>query len=224
LNFNIDKDWQDYLKDEFSKEYFITLLEKIKELYKNKEIYPKEQNLFRAFNFSKPKDIKVVIIGQDPYHGVNQANGLAFSVYDECKIPPSLRNIYKELVDDIGCDYPKNGDLSKWAENGVLLINNVFSVEASKPNSHKGFGWEIFSDNVIKKLSNDFEHIVFILWGASSQKKESLIDTKKHLIIKSAHPSPLSAYRGFFGSKPFSKINNYLKYNNIDEIEWCLDG
>jgi len=222
LNFNIDDDWRAFFKDEFSKEYFIKLCKNIENEYNTKEIYPKKEDIFRAFNLVKPKDVKVVIVGQDPYHGEGQANGLAFSVCDSCKLPPSLKNIYKELVDDIGCRYPKNGNLTQWAKDGVLLINTVLSVEKSKPNAHKGLGWEIFSDHFIKRLSDDFEHIVFILWGAPSQKKEFLIDKKKHKIIKSPHPSPLSAYRGFFGSKPFSKTNTYLIQHSRDKIDWCL--
>ena len=178
----------------------------------------KLKNIFRAFNLVEPKKIKVVIIGQDPYHGLNQANGLAFSVSSECKIPPSLRNIFKELIDDIGCDNPKNGVLDIWAEQGVLLMNTILSVEESKPHSHKNIGWEEFTDAIISKLSLDFNNIVFILWGGESQKKERLVDTSKHLILKASHPSPLSSYRGFFGSKPFSKTNNYLKEHNKKEI------
>jgi len=154
---------------------------------------------------------------------LNQANGLAFSVCNECKIPPSLRNIFKELIDDIDCVIPSSGNLTKWSQDGVLLINSVLSVVEAKPNSHKNKGWEIFTDSVIKKLSYEFKNIVFILWGAPSQKKESLIDSKKHLILKAPHPSPLSSYRGFFGSKPFSQANKYLKENNRLEINWCLN-
>lgn len=224
MNFDIDKDWFEFIGDEFKKEYFLKLSEFVDNEYKTKTIYPAKENIFRAFNLVKPQDVKVIIIGQDPYHGKDQANGLAFSVCKKCKIPPSLKNIYKELIDDIGCEYPKDGDLTKWAKEGVLLINSVWSVESAKPNSHKGLGWESFSDMVIKKLSDDFEHIVFILWGAPSQKKAKLIDESKHYILKSPHPSPLSSYRGFFGSKPFSQANTYLKSNGKDEVDWCLSS
>ncbi|MDA7817414.1 uracil-DNA glycosylase [Sulfurimonas sp.] len=201
---------------------FIQLQNFIDIEYKTKTIFPKYDDIFRAFNLLSPEKIKVVIIGQDPYHGANQANGLAFSVYDSCKIPPSLRNVYKELVDDVGCGSPKFGNLTKWTEEGVLLINSVLSVVEGKPNSHKNIGWEIFTDSIIAKLSSEFNNIVFILWGAPSQKKEALIDTRKHLILKAPHPSPLSSYRGFFGSKPFSSANIYLTEHGRKEIDWCL--
>lgn len=218
----INDNWQTFLKDELQKEYFLNLNSFIKKEYALKTIYPSYINIFRAFNLLTPSEVKVVIIGQDPYHGPNQASGLAFSVPIEAKIPPSLVNIYKELVDDIGCATPTNGDLSSWARQGVLLINAVLTVQKASPNSHKNMGWEIFTNSVISKLSNEFENIVFILWGNPSQKKASLIDESKHLILKAPHPSPLSSYRGFFGSKPFSQTNAYLKKHNIKEIEWSL--
>lgn len=219
---NLNKQWQLFLSDEFQKEYFKILIEFIDDEYKTKTIYPKYENIFRAFNLLNPDEVKVVIIGQDPYHGLNQANGLAFSVIPPSKIPPSLRNIYKELVDDIGCNTPANGDLTLWAEQGVLLFNTVSTVIESHANSHQGKGWEELSDAIIKKLSDKFENIVFILWGAPSRKKSGLIDENKHFIISSAHPSPLSAYRGFFGSKPFSKANKYLELKGKEVITWCL--
>ncbi len=218
----LNSNWLAFFNDEFKKDYFLELQKFVEKEYKTKTIFPKYENIFRAFNLIAPQDVKVVIIGQDPYHGLNQANGLAFSVCERCKIPPSLRNIYKELLDDVSCETPASGNLTKWAEQGVLLINSVLSVEESKPNSHKNRGWEIFSDSVIRKLSYQYENMVFILWGSPSQKKEALIDTSRHLILKSAHPSPLSAYRGFFGSKPFSKANEYLKEHSKGAIEWCL--
>ncbi|MFK5938076.1 MAG: uracil-DNA glycosylase [Sulfurimonas sp.] len=218
----LNDDWAELFSNEFKKDYFISLKQFIEDEYKNSTIFPQYDNIFRAFNLLKLSELKVVIIGQDPYHGLNQANGLAFSVCDSCKVPPSLKNIYKELVDDIHCATPANGNLTKWVEQGVLLINSVLTVEESKPNSHKDKGWEIFTDAIIKKISDKNENIVFILWGKPSQKKEKLIDENKHCILKSAHPSPLSAYRGFFGSKPFSKTNNYLKEHNIQVIDWCL--
>lgn len=221
---NINKEWSDFLSQELDKEYFLELKDFLSNEYNNKVIYPKYDNIFRAFNLLSPAKVKVVIIGQDPYHGANQANGLAFSVSPQSKIPPSLNNIYKELMDDIGCPKPRNGDLSSWADQGVLLINSVLTVVASIPNSHKNRGWEIFTDSIIKNISKYNEHVVFILWGAPSQKKAFLIDESKHLILQSAHPSPLSAYRGFFGSKPFSKSNEYLKFYGREEINWCLSA
>lgn len=218
----VSNEWFLFFEDEFSKDYFKKLELFLLEEYKSKTVYPELKNIFRAFNLLAPSEVKVVIIGQDPYHGPNQANGLAFSVSKQSKIPPSLVNIYKELVDDIGCAYPLNGDLTSWAKQGVLLINSVLTVEKSLANSHKSKGWEIFTDSVIGKLSHENEHIVFLLWGKPSQQKASLIDDKKHLILKAPHPSPLSAYRGFFGSKPFSKINSYLNKHNKKEINWAL--
>lgn len=220
----INNEWKSFLRDEFEKDYFQKLTCFIDAEFSSKIIYPEYSSIFRAFNLLKPNEVKVVIIGQDPYHGPNQANGLAFSVSKQCKIPPSLVNIYKELVDDIGCEYPKYGDLTSWAIQGVLMINSVLTVEKSLANSHQGKGWEIFTDAVIKKLSNEYENIVFVLWGNPSQKKEFFIDSSKHLILKAPHPSPLSAYRGFFGSKPFSKINNYLKIHNREPIDWALSA
>jgi uracil-DNA glycosylase len=218
----LNDEWLSFLEDELQKQYFQKLQYKINLEYKSKTIFPNYENIFRAFNLLEPKKIKVVIIGQDPYHSLNQANGLAFSVSKGCRIPPSLRNIFKELIDDIKCDTPENGVLDTWAEQGVLLMNTVLSVEESKPNSHKNMGWELFTDFIISRLALDFDNIVFILWGKESQKKVKLIDTAKHLILKASHPSPLSSYRGFFGSKPFSKTNKYLKNHNKPEINWCL--
>ncbi|QSZ42336.1 uracil-DNA glycosylase [Sulfurimonas aquatica] len=220
----LNNDWISFLDNELKKDYFVDMCSFIDKEYKDKTIYPKYENIFRAFNLLSPLKVKVVIIGQDPYHGINQANGLAFSVSSKSKIPPSLKNIYKELIDDIGCSVPNDGDLTKWSNEGVLLINSVLSVVAGEANSHRGIGWEIFTDTVIERLSDKFENIVFILWGGPSQKKELLIDTTKHLVLKSPHPSPLSAYRGFFGSKPFSQTNKYLQSHGITEIDWCLSS
>jgi len=219
----LNKNWQAFLNNELQKDYFIQLKTYIESEYKIKTIFPKYENIFRAFNLITPDKVKVVIMGQDPYHGINQANGLAFSVCDKCKIPPSLKNIFKELHEDIGCQISTSGNLEKWAQEGVLLINSVLTVVESKPHSHKNIGWETFTDSIIKKLSYECENIVFILWGSPSQKKESLIDNNRHLILKAPHPSPLSSYRGFFGSKPFSQANSYLKENNRKEIDWCLN-
>ncbi len=218
----LNSEWSTLLQTQMQEEYFLQLQNFIDAEYKSKTIFPKYENIFRAFNLIPPQKVKVVIVGQDPYHGANQANGLAFSVCNECKIPPSLKNIFKELVDDMGCKDPVCGNLTSWADEGVLLINSVLTVEQAKANSHKGKGWEIFTDFVIKKLSSEYENIVFVLWGNPSQKKESLIDERKHLILKAPHPSPLSSYRGFFGSKPFSKVNEYLKTYKKEAISWCL--
>ena len=223
MNIKLNDEWSQFLHDEFSKEYFLTLLEFLNYEYREKLIHPQYEDIFRAFNLLSPRKVKVVIIGQDPYHGHDQANGLAFSVSSKVKTPPSLKNIFKELVDDIHCRVPINGDLSKWAEQGVLLINSVLTVENALPNSHKNRGWEIFTDSVIEKISSEEENIVFILWGGPSQKKEKLIDTSKHLVLKAPHPSPLSSYRGFFGSKPFSLSNEYLQKYNKKEIDWSPD-
>jgi len=218
----LNDDWNRFLENELKKEYFINLEHFIDNEYKTKVIFPPRENIFRAFNLLELDKVKVVIIGQDPYHGLNQANGLAFSVSSKSKIPPSLKNIYKELVDDIGCDYPINGNLIQWAKQGVLLINSVLTVVQAEANSHKNRGWEIFTNAVIQKLAEEYENIVFILWGSAAQKKALLIDETKHLIVSSVHPSPLSSYRGFFGSKPFSKVNSYLEKKRIEQIEWCL--
>ena len=218
----LDEKWSHLLASQMQESYFVKLQEFIDAEYKRKVIYPKYENIFRAFNLTAPQDVKVVILGQDPYHGEMQANGLAFSVCDECKIPPSLKNIFTELVDDMACKTPSSGNLTKWAQQGVLLINSVLTVEQAMANSHSNKGWEKFTDFVIQKLSSEYENIVFILWGNPSQKKEKLIDASKHLILKSPHPSPLSSYRGFFGSKPFSKSNEYLRSHAKGKIEWCL--
>lgn len=219
----LNSDWQLLLQDELDKGYFVELLSFIESEYKTKKIFPKQEDVFRAFNITAVNKVKVVVLGQDPYHGENQANGLAFSVYKGCAIPPSLRNIFKELEDDVGCSAPSYGDLTKWAEDGVLLINSVLSVIESKPNSHQNIGWENFTDSVVRTMSSRFENIVFILWGNSSQKKASFIDENKHFVLRAPHPSPLSCYRGFFGSKPFSKTNLYLRAHNKKEIEWCIN-
>jgi len=218
----LKNEWSSLLASQMQEPYFIKLQEFVDSEYASKTIYPKYENIFRAFNLVNPESVKVVILGQDPYHGQSQANGLAFSVCDECKVPPSLKNIFTELVDDMACKNPSSGNLTQWAEEGVLLINSVLTVENAKANSHKNKGWEKFTDFVIQMLSLEYENIVFILWGNPSQKKEKLIDASRHLILKAPHPSPLSSYRGFFGSKPFSKLNEYLKANGKKEISWCL--
>lgn len=218
----LSNSWKELLDTELQKEYYQNLSSFIINEYNTKTVFPPFDTIYRAFDLIEPEDVKVVIIGQDPYHGRDQANGLAFSVHRGCKIPPSLRNIYKELQDDIGCEIPDHGNLENWAREGVLLINSVLTVLESQANSHKEKGWEIFTDHVISTLSKNYTHIVFVLWGKPSQKKSVLIDASKHLIIKSAHPSPLSAFRGFFGSKPFSQSNEYLKQYCRGSIDWCI--
>jgi len=218
----IENSWREVLFDEFQKPYFTALKEFLLQEKEHYTLYPKGENIFAAFNHTPFEEVKVVILGQDPYHGANQAHGLAFSVNEGVAHPPSLRNIFKELHDDIGCEIPKSGDLTHWAKEGVFLLNAVLSVRASEAASHKGRGWEIFTDAIIKELSQRRENLVFILWGAPAALKASLIDEKKHLILKAPHPSPLSSYRGFFGSKPFSKTNEYLTCNGVKPIEWCI--
>ena len=190
--------------------------------YSSNDIFPLRKDLYRALQLSPLNTVKVVIIGQDPYHGTNQANGLAFSVNKGIKIPPSLRNIYKELEDDLGIDTPKHGDLTEWAKQGVLLLNSVLTVQKDTPGSHRSLGWEEYTDSVIKEISLQKENLVFILWGKYAEQKRELIDEKKHLLIISPHPSPFSARRGFFGSKPFSKTNTYLREHGISPIDWTV--
>jgi len=184
--------------------------------------YPSTKNIFKALELTPFNKIKVVILGQDPYHGENQANGLAFSVHKDIRIPPSLRNIYKELNTDLGIEIPKHGDLTKWALEGVLLLNSILTVEPHKPASYRNIGWEEYTDEIIQSINNKKENVVFILWGNYAQEKGKYIDEDRHLVIKSSHPSPFSARKGFFGSKPFSKCNNYLKERGIKEIDWRL--
>ena len=218
----IHESWKEVLKAEFAHPYMEELKKFLIEEKKNYTIFPYGSHIFNAFNSTPFEKVKVVILGQDPYHGAGQAHGLSFSVQSGVPLPPSLQNIFKELVADIGCTYPKNGDLSHWAHEGVLLLNTLLTVRLGEPFSHKDRGWERFTDQVIRTLSEEREHIVFILWGAPAGKKASLIDATKHLILKAPHPSPLSSYRGFFGSKPFSQTNEYLKSMQIVPIEWCL--
>ena len=216
---SINNDWDKILINEFSKEYFTNLMEKVNNDYKNKKIFPKYTDLFNAFKLCSFKNTKVVILGQDPYYRKGQANGLAFSVNKGIKLPPSLKNIYKEMEDDLGIKNV-NGDLTKLAKQGVLLLNTTLTVESGKPLSHSKYGWQTFTDAVIKLISDKNKHVVFILWGRNAISKENLIDTKKHLVIKSPHPSPLSAHNGFFRSKPFSKTNGYLVKYYKKTINW----
>lgn len=217
-------DWQDLLKGEFEKEYYRRLKEFLIKEYETNTVYPDKQNIFSALQYTTYKDVKVVILGQDPYHGPNQSHGLSFSVKPEVKIPPSLKNIYKELESDIGCYIPNNGYLKKWADQGVLLLNAALTVRAGEANSHRKIGWETFTDNIIKLLNEREDPIVFILWGNNAIGKEKLITNPQHYIIKSVHPSPLSASRGFFGSKPFSKTNEFLKSIGKIPIDWQIEN
>lgn len=218
----IDPSWKEVLAEEFSKPYMVELKKFLLDEKQRYRVFPPGNKIFNAYNMTPFDKIKVVILGQDPYHGINQAHGLAFSVLDGVPFPPSLQNIYKELVDDIGCEYPKTSNLTPWAKQGVFLLNTVLTVREGEANSHREKGWERFTDATIKAISQKKEHVVFILWGRPAQAKEKLIDTTKHCIIKSPHPSPLSAYRGFFGSKPFSRANACLKSYGLSPIEWCL--
>ncbi|HKL43586.1 MAG TPA: uracil-DNA glycosylase [Clostridia bacterium] len=217
-------DWKELFNKEKSKEYFQELEAFILEERQQYEIYPEKERVFEAFNLCSYEHTKVVIIGQDPYHGPNQAHGLCFSVLPGNKIPPSLRNIYKELKDDLGCQIPKHGYLSDWAKQGVLMINSVFTVRRGEANTHKNMGWEILTKKVISYLNDKQSPVVFILWGNYAKQYEKLITDDQHKIIKSYHPSPLSASRGFFKSKPFSKSNTFLKANDLKPIDWCIDN
>lgn len=220
MNVQIENSWKERLQDEFDKEYFSILTETVRHAYQSEQIYPPPKEIFNAFTRCSFETVKVVLIGQDPYHGAGQAHGLSFSVKDGVRIPPSLKNIYKELSDDIGTDIPASGNLERWADQGVLLLNATLTVAAGKAGSHQGIGWERFTDAVIQKVSDEKEHIVFILWGRYAQEKGKNIDTSKHLVLQSAHPSPFSAYNGFFGSKPFSKTNSYLTEHGQKPILW----
>lgn len=218
----IGNDWDIVLKEEFKKDYFYKLLKFVQLEYTKKTIFPSKKEVFKAFRYTPYKNVKVVILGQDPYHGVGEAEGLCFSVPKGIKKPPSLNNIFKELNTDLGCSIPDNGSLVSWAKQGVLLLNTVLTVVKDQAASHKDIGWEVFTDEVIKKINIKDEPVVFILWGSYARSKKKFITNPKHLIIESAHPSPLSAYNGFFGSKPFSKTNNFLQQNNLQPINWQI--
>lgn len=219
----MEQGWKEVLDEEIKKPYYVELMERVEQEYAEKQIFPPSEEIFNAFHYTPFDQVKVVIIGQDPYHNENQAQGLCFSVRSGVAIPPSLVNIYKELEEDMGCTIPSHGSLIKWAEQGVLLLNTVLTVEAHHANSHKGMGWEIFTDAVITKVNEIERPIVFILWGKPAQKKAKMLTNLNHLILEAPHPSPLSSYRGFFGSKPFSKANNFLKERNKEEIDWQID-
>lgn len=220
----INNDWDFILKDELEKEYFKDIKSFLDKSYKEKNIFPPREEIFRALELSSYSNTKVVILGQDPYYNLGQAQGLAFSVNTGVKLPPSLRNIYKELEMDLGIKPSTNGSLVLWADQGVLLLNTSLTVEEKKPNSHKNIGWQIFTDKIISILNDREEPLVFVLWGNFAKSKKSLITNSRHLIIESAHPSPLSARRGFFGSRPFSKINRFLRENNVKEIDWKIEN
>ena len=218
----IGNDWDIVLKDCIDSDKFKELMDKVDSEYKSKEIYPLREDLFNAYKMTSYNDTKVVIIGQDPYHGEGEAHGLSFSVRPGNAIPPSLRHIYKELESDVGCYEPLFGDLTDWANEGVLMLNNTLTVVKDTPNSHSKLGWNYFTDETIRKLNEKDTPVVFILWGSFAQTKKSLITNPKHLIIESSHPSPFSARRGFFGSKPFSKTNEFLIQNNLKPIDWQI--
>lgn len=215
-------DWSAILEEELQRPYYLELRQFLFDEYNTRVIYPEKQDIYNALHLTAFADTKVVILGQDPYHGRGQAHGLSFSVKPGVPAPPSLQNMYKELQSDMGCFIPNNGYLVKWAEQGVLMLNTVLTVRADSPNSHKDKGWERFTDTIIQSLSQRQRPVVFLLWGSHAQAKQKLIDTAKHRIIKSPHPSPLSAYRGFFGSKPFSRANQYLLELGSSEIDWQI--
>ena len=219
----IGNKWDEILKEEFKKEYFKNLMDFVNGEYETKTIYPPKENIFEAFKHTDFDNVKVVILGQDPYHGPKQAEGLSFSVSNSVLKPPSLKNIFKELENDIGIQFPEFNSLKPWADRGVLLLNAVLTVEEHKPASHAKKGWEIFTDNVIKELNKKEEPVVFILWGNYSKEKKNLITNSVHYVIESVHPSPFSARNGFFGSKPFSKTNEFLKSKGIKEIDWRVE-
>ena len=216
-------EWLQALQDEFRQPYYKQLFQKVNEEYRTQRIFPPADDIFNAFHYTPLGQVKVVIFGQDPYHGENQAHGLCFSVKPGVDIPPSLVNIYKELHDDLGCAIPSHGYLTKWAKQGVLMMNTVLTVRAHQANSHRGIGWESFTDAAIRVLNEQDRPIVFILWGRPAQMKKSMLTNPKHLILEAPHPSPLSSYRGFLGSKPFSKTNEFLAAHGIETIDWQID-
>ncbi len=218
----IANDWLEPLRPEFSKPYYASLYQTVRKEYQTRKIFPPASEIFHAFEATPLSQVKVVILGQDPYHGDGQAHGLCFSVRPDVEIPPSLVNIYQELHDDLGCYIPDNGYLEKWARQGVLLLNTVLTVRAHQANSHRGIGWEQFTDAAIRILNEQDRPIVFILWGRPAQQKEAMLNNPRHLILKAPHPSPLSAYRGFFGSRPFSRTNEFLISHGQEPIDWQI--
>ena len=219
----ITNDWLDEIQGEFKKPYYRELYQFVRDEYSKAVIYPPADDIFNAMHFTPLSKVKVLLLGQDPYHNVGQAHGLCFSVKKGVDIPPSLVNIYKELHDDLGCTIPSHGCLTKWAEQGVLMLNTVLTVRAHQANSHRGIGWEEFTDAAILALNSQDRPIVFILWGAPAQRKKRMLTNPKHLILEAPHPSPLAAYRGFFGSKPFSQTNAFLEKNGIESIDWQIE-
>lgn len=220
----ITNDWVKVFEEEFRKPYYIGLYKFIREEYNTRTVFPPAEDIFNAFHFTPLNDVKVIIIGQDPYHNIGQAHGLCFSVKEDVEIPPSLVNIYKELNDDLGCYIPNHGYLVKWAQQGVLMLNTVLTVRAHAANSHHGKGWEEFTDAAIRELNEVDRPMVFILWGRPAQMKKSMLNNPNHLILTAPHPSPLSAYRGFFGSKPFSKANEFLSQHGLEPIDWQIEN
>lgn len=216
-------DWQEVIGEEFDKPYYLKLREFLKEQYATETVYPPKDEIWSAFEHTAYNEVKVVILGQDPYHGPGQAHGLSFSVKPGVRIPPSLRNMFKEMKDDIGCEIPQQGTLIKWADQGVMMLNTVLTVRQGEANSHRGKGWETFTDEVIRKLSARKEPVIFVLWGKPAQLKKGLIALERHDVIEAPHPSPLSASRGFFGSKPYSKVNSLLQKRGEAPIDFCLD-
>ncbi|MCK5782039.1 MAG: uracil-DNA glycosylase [Flavobacteriales bacterium] len=217
---NLSKEWEGFLKEEFEKDYFKDLIKFVDEEYRTQTVFPPVDEIFSAFDFCDLDNLKVVILGQDPYHGYGQANGLCFSVKDGVKIPPSLRNIFKELNAEFGVEAPLSGDLTHWAKQGVLMINATMTVREKQPGSHQKKGWEMFTDSVIERIAENKKDVVFVLWGAFAQKKTTLIDSNKHYVLESAHPSPFSAHRGFLGNNHFKLINKFLLSKGKGEIKW----
>lgn len=221
----IDNDWLPAIGDEFKKPYYKDLYEFVKKEYSQHVVFPEADNIFNAFHFTPLSEVKVLLLGQDPYHNVNQAHGLSFSVpTSQTEIPPSLQNIYKEIADDLGCYIPNHGYLEKWAKQGVLLLNTVLTVQAHQANSHKGKGWEKFTDAVIQAVNEQDRPIVYLLWGKPAQSKMSMLNNPKHLVLTAPHPSPLSAYRGFFGCKHFSQTNAFLEKNGVAPVDWQIEN
>lgn len=219
----IENDWMEALKGEFGKPYYKTLFQTVKKEYSTRLIFPPADDIFNAFHLTPLHQVKAVILGQDPYHNNGQAHGLCFSVKKGVEVPPSLVNIYQELQDDLGCRIPNHGCLTKWAGQGVLMLNTVLTVRAHQANSHQGIGWEEFTDAAIMALNGQDRPIVFILWGSPAQRKARMLTNPKHLILKASHPSPLSAHRGFFGSRPFSRTNAFLEEHGVEPIDWRID-
>ena len=218
------EDWRKYFAEESKKEYYKNLTVKVKEEYDRYTVFPPKDQVFAAFQYTSYENVKVVILGQDPYHNYKQAHGLCFSVQPGVEVPPSLVNIYQELHDDLGCYIPNNGTLTKWARQGVLLLNTVLTVRAHEANSHRGIGWENFTDYVIELVDQKPEPVAFLLWGSPAQKKADMLHNPNHLVLKAPHPSPLSAYRGFFGCRHFSKTNEFLEKNGLEPIDWQIEN